>query len=137
MLEHIPEPVAIMANAFGLLKPGGWFAIKVPHGRTQWIKEIIHEKFSRNYRATLADNLVHVNHFSGGSLRRALLSVGFDKVHLAVGAPECPPWTPADGGLKRVALAGRKATYDLMAALPGEISVPFGLHLQAYARKPK
>ena len=51
---------------------GGWVAIKVPCGPAQLLKETWRARLSSGYRATLADNLVHINHFSPRALRAAL-----------------------------------------------------------------
>jgi hypothetical protein len=56
---------------------GGWVAIKVPCGPAQLLKETWRARRS-GYRATLADNLVHINHFSPRALRTSLERAGFD-----------------------------------------------------------
>jgi 2-polyprenyl-3-methyl-5-hydroxy-6-metoxy-1,4-benzoquinol methylase len=39
VLEHIPEPVALLTTVAKLVEPGGSIAVKVPCGRSQWHKE--------------------------------------------------------------------------------------------------
>src|SRR5215471_1398386 len=63
VLEHIPDPVALLETLATLTTPGGVMAVKVPCGRSQLIKELVLAAISA-HRVTLADNLVHVNHFS-------------------------------------------------------------------------
>ncbi|MFL5542123.1 MAG: class I SAM-dependent methyltransferase, partial [Longimicrobiaceae bacterium] len=63
VLEHIPRPVAALEAARSVLEPGGWIAVKVPHGRVQLRKEALRARLRPGYRATVADNLVHVSHF--------------------------------------------------------------------------
>ncbi len=72
VLEHIPEPVALLASIARLVKPGGWVAVKVPCGPGQWRKEQVRSLLTPSYRASLGDNLVHVNHFSRRSLALGL-----------------------------------------------------------------
>ena len=55
--------------------------MKVPCGPVQLLKETWRARLQRGYRATIADNLVHVNHFSPRSLRLALERAGFDGRH--------------------------------------------------------
>ena len=70
VLEHIPEPMRLLESIAALVEPGGSIAVKVPNGRAQWIKERALAAVSA-HRVSLADNLVHVNHFSPRSLALA------------------------------------------------------------------
>jgi hypothetical protein len=108
--------------------PGGWIAIKVPNGPAQRIKERVRALLRPAYRPTLADNLVHVNHFSPGSLRRALEAEGLTDVRVIAGAPELP-----DGAAARLV---RRLAFIPARALPGAVHTPLALNLQAYARRP-
>ena len=131
VLEHIPDPVRALEAARGVIVPGGWIAVKVPHGRNQLRKELLRAKVSRGYRATLADNLVHVNHFGPRSLRLALERAGFADVEVLPAAPEL---LPSGGHPLRHLLsdAARRAAW-LAARATGPDS-PLALHLQAFAR---
>jgi SAM-dependent methyltransferase len=133
VLEHIPEPVAALEAARTVLRPGGWIAVKVPHGRVQLGKEALRARIRPGYRATVADNLVHVSHFGPRSLRRALERAGFADVRVEVAAPETIPGGAAKA---RAANAGRLAVWRLGRLLPRGVESPLSLHLQAYARKP-
>jgi SAM-dependent methyltransferase len=135
VLEHIPGPVRMLETARTLLKPGGWIAVKVPHGANQLRKEELRARLRPGYRPTIADNLVHVNHFTPGSLALALARAGFADVTVGVAAPETiPPEVPAP---KRLAAnAVRLAAYRLARLVPGGVRSPLALHLQAYARNP-
>ena len=129
VLEHIPEPVRMLDTVRTVLAPGGWVAVKVPCGPAQRLKETWRERLSRGYRATLADNLVHVNHFSPGSLRRALERAGFGEVSVEVAPPECPPGSNAS-------TAVRLALWHAARLVPFGVHTPIALHLQAFARRP-
>ena len=126
VLEHVPRPLDVLPRVRELLAEGGWVAIKVPNGPAQRMKEQVRARLFPTYRATIADNLVHVNHFSTRSLRLALQRARFSDVSIAVGAPELPP----SGPLSR---AGRLAVFHA-ARLAGPSS-PLALNLQAYARR--
>lgn len=128
VLEHIPEPVPMLSIARDVLSPGGWVAVKVPCGPIQLLKETWRSRLSRGYRATLADNLVHVNHFSPASLRTALSRAGFEEITVEIAAPECPPGS-------RAASAARLALYNVGRRLPFGVHTPLALHLQAFARR--
>jgi hypothetical protein len=83
------------------------------------------------YRATLADNLVHVNHFSAASLERALTTAGFRDVMVLAAAPELPE-RPAGASLSRW---GRLAAWHVARAVPGGAASPLAFNLQAYGRR--
>jgi SAM-dependent methyltransferase len=135
VLEHIPDPVRMLDTARDLVRPGGWIAVKVPHGANQLRKEELRARLRPGYRATVADNLVHVNHFTPGSLALALARAGFADVAVEVAAPET---LPADAPVAKrwIGNALRLATWRLARAVPGGARTPLALHLQAYARNP-
>lgn len=125
VLEHVPEPVAVLARARALLSDDGWIAVKVPNGPVQRWKERVRARVVRGYRPTLADNLVHVNHFSARALGLALERAGFDDVSMTVGRPELPA-----RGAHALRLAAFRA-----ARFAGGPRSPLAFNLQAYARR--
>lgn len=134
VLEHIPDPVPMLAAARGVLEPGGWIAVKVPNGPVQLRKEIVRAGVVRGYRATVADNLVHVNHFSPRTLALALRKAGFSRVDVRPAAPEIvqPNGARAMGRLAMNSF--RRVAYTGARILPGGTRTPLSLHLQAYAQ---
>jgi SAM-dependent methyltransferase len=135
VLEHIPEPVALLAIAARLLEPGGLIAVKVPNGHAQWWKERAISSLIRSHPVSIADNLIHVNHFSPRSLTIALERAGFTQVEVRTGAPEL---LPADVRPLRSALSNavRLGVYAA-ASLPGAVRTPLAFNLQAYAQVPR
>jgi len=132
VLEHIPDPVRVLARVAALLAPGGWVAVKVPCGPSQLTKEIVRGRLSRHYRPTVADNLVHVSHFSPPSLTRALARAGFADIRVEPGAPELPPARGLRGALGRIQ---RLSLHHLARLTPGGVHLPITFNLQAYARR--
>jgi SAM-dependent methyltransferase len=131
VLEHIPEPVALLTTLASLTHAGGAIAVKVPCGPSQVIKERALAAVS-SHRITLADNLVHVNHFSPRSLVLALDRAGF-AAEVTAAAPELQPAKPRS--LRAVASnAVRLTTYGL-ARLPGGVHTPLAFNLQAFGRR--
>ena len=128
VLEHIPEPCTVLERVRNLLARGGWIAVKVPNGRAQRLKERVRAIVHPGYRPTLADNLVHVNHFTPGSLERALRRKGFQNVTIVAGAPELP-----DGGA--AARLFRRLVFAAARYLPAGVHTPLALNLQAYGRR--
>jgi len=135
VLEHIPDPVPALAAARSVLRPGGWIAVKVPHGRVQLRKEHLRRMLDRGYRPTVADNLVHVNHFGPRSLAMALERAGFAEARVEIAAPELMPPGPARAR-RLVSNALRLAAWRAGRAIPGGRETLLGLHLLAYARNP-
>jgi SAM-dependent methyltransferase len=128
VLEHIPEPLALLTTMKAALAARGWISIKVPCGPAQHLKETWRARVKRGYRATLADNLVHVSHFSPRALGLALERAGFEEITVAVAAPECPPGSRLSG-------KARLALYNVARQVPFGVHTPIALHLQAFARR--
>jgi len=132
VLEHIPRPLDVLSRTADLLAPGGWIAVKVPCGPSQLVKETWRGRLRRGYRPTIADNLVHVSHFSAMSLRLALERAGFSSITIEPGAPELAP----DGGARgMLARASRRVVHAAARAIPAAVYTPLTLNLQAYARR--
>lgn len=132
VLEHVPHPVELLSNVHDALETGGWVVVKVPSGPAQRQKENARALLRKGYRPRLADNLVHVNHFSPRSLRKALERAGFTDVGLAVGPPELPP---ASGTIGALANLGRRIIYHAGRVVPGGLHTPLALNLLAYGRR--
>src|SRR5262245_37664175 len=128
VLEHIPDPVALLVTLSSLTTPGGVIAVKVPCGPSQVTKEHVLAALS-SHRVTLADNLVHVNHFSPRSLRLALDRAGFTATVKAA-APELQP--AHERTVRALASNALRLTTYGLARLPGGVHTPLALNLQAY-----
>ncbi len=127
VLEHIPAPLDLLSTLASMLEEGGVLAIKVPCGSAQALKEQALAALT-SHRPTLADNLVHVNHFSPHSLALALDRVGL-AARVVTAAPELASTASVRAALSN---ALRLGAYRL-ARLPGAVFTPLALHLQAYA----
>lgn len=136
VLEHIPNPVQALSTARRVLAPGGWIAVKVPNGPVQLRKELLRAKLVRGYRATVADNLVHVNHFTPRTLARALQQAGFVDAEVFPAAPELVQRGDASTWRRLAMNTTRRVAYAAALAIPGGVRTPLALHLQAYARVP-
>jgi SAM-dependent methyltransferase len=131
VLEHIPEPLSLLRTLAALTARGGAIAVKVPCGPSQLAKERVLAACT-THRVSLADSLVHVNHFSPRSLAMALARAGFENITVRTGAPEL---LPASGGWRaRVSNTIRRGVFAA-AQLPGAVHTPLALNLQAFATK--
>jgi len=136
VLEHIPQPVPVLTALWDVLAPGGWLALKVPCGINQFRKEQVCALLRPGHRINLANNLVHVNHFTPQSLTAALQRAGFTEIEITIGAPER---FPMRGRFDLAGMASRRLrsiAYQLGSRLPGGVHTPLALNLQAYARRP-
>jgi SAM-dependent methyltransferase len=125
VLEHIPDPRRALERAATWLRRGGAVAVKVPNGVAQQAKERTRALVQPGYRPTLADNLVHVNHFTPASLTLALERSGFAAVEVVPAAPEMP-----DSRLSRLV---RRGVFAAARGLPGALHTPLALNLLATA----
>ena len=133
VLEHVPEPLTLLSRIDDALEAGGWVVIKVPSGPGQRLKERMRACVHRGYRPRLADNLVHVNHFSPAALQAALQRVGLRRITVDVAPPELPP---AAGYSGRISNLFRRSLYHGGRLLPYGVETPLALHLLAFAQKP-
>ena len=83
--------MTLLTRAAEALEPGGWVVVKVPSGPAQRRKERTRAWLHRGYKPRLADNLVHVNHFSPRALQAAIARVGLEQVTMEIAPPELPP----------------------------------------------
>ncbi len=128
VLEHIPSPRDVISTLVSMLEAGGVLAVKVPCGSAQALKESVLGALT-SHRPTLADNLVHVNHFSPRSLALALQRAGLTPTVVAAAPELASGHPPSMRGAITNAL--RLGLYGL-ARLPGAVRTPLALHLQAY-----
>ncbi|HSL24336.1 MAG TPA: class I SAM-dependent methyltransferase [Vicinamibacterales bacterium] len=136
VLEHIPLPRRTLATARELLAPGGHVVVKVPSGPSQRVKEEARARLRSNYCQRLANNLVHVSHFSPRSLELALRRSGYDAVRVLPAAPEfalsaSAPWR------ERLAPTNvaRRAFHAAVQLVPGGARLPICFNLLAVARR--
>lgn len=132
VLEHVPDPVTLLSRVDDALEIGGWVVVKVPSGPAQRQKERMRALIRRGYRPRLADNLVHVNHFSPAALRESFERVGLKHVTVEIAPPELPP---AGNGRTTASNLLRRSLYLSGRLLPGGIHTPLALNLLAFGQK--
>lgn len=136
VLEHIPDPLPLVSQLRGLVRPGGVIAVKVPHGPMQIFKEALRRDVLGQTNAGVMVRYVHVNHFTVDSLRLCLEKAGFQDISVEVGAPECVPRSARDSRRQAFKTLVAKSVYRMARTVPGGVRSPFSLHLQAYATTP-
>jgi len=133
VLEHVPDPLTLLSRADEALEAGGWLAVKVPSAPAQRLKERVRARVHRGYRPRLADNLVHVNHFSPLALQSALERVGLCHVTVDLAPPELPP---ARGYRGVISNLFRRSLYYGGRLVPHGVDTPLALNLLAFGQKP-
>jgi SAM-dependent methyltransferase len=134
VLEHIPEPVSILAQLRRLLLPGGWIAVKVPCGPSQLLKQRLRRLGRPGVALCVAQNLAHVNQFDPRSLRLGLSRAGFVELHVQPAAPELFPFPRRP--TRWASRITRLTVYMAAKLLPGGVYTPLALNLQAFGRAP-
>lgn len=94
VLEHIVDPIAVLATLRGKLAPGGLLLVEVPHHP------------ANAFELLIAD---HRTHFTADSLARALASAGFEIVSVA------EDWIP-----KELSVVARAAPAAVSATSAGD-----------------
>src|SRR5262245_29411201 len=133
VLEHVPDPVALLSRVDDALEAGGWVVVKVPSGPAQRQKERMRARLRAGYRPRLADNLVHVNHFSPAALRTSFARVGLRATTVEIAPPELPH---AHSQRSRASNLVRRSLYLGGRLLPCSIYTPLALNLLAFGQKP-
>jgi len=103
-LEHDPDPVETLAQARGLLRPGGLCVVEVPDYRGLWRRV-----FGASWLPLLVPQ--HLSHFTPATLRATFEAAGLEVVHaqsmlfpgeavasLAIGMMRVVGPSPEDGG---------------------------------------
>lgn len=79
-LEHTVDPLQVLRQAAGLMKPGGWLAITVPNARNAQFS-VLRELCFFAYGGY--NGIGHINMFSPDTLRRALEAAGLSIRHVS------------------------------------------------------
>ena len=116
VLEHVPEPVALLKQIQSVLRPGGYLLAKVPNGPF-YLKKARLLSWVRPHGFDDLGIGEHVLYFSAHSLRRLVMMAGFDVLSIRSGQVETV-YTPAKR-LKRLALVGLSAIGNLVGCTLG------------------
>lgn len=77
VLEHVPEPVALLQDVIRSLRPGGALVVEVPNDFNDLQEAAVRKLDTERWWIAEPD---HVNYFDFESLTRTLETVGFDVV---------------------------------------------------------
>lgn len=85
VLEHVPDPAALIRTAKHYLKPGGRLLIAVPNAHYILFRRWLGKVLKRAPGSVHAHE--HLYQFSPQTLKRLVSSIHFDRVRLAVASP--------------------------------------------------
>lgn len=128
VLEHVPDPVELMACAVALLRPGGWLYADVPNGRRldAWLVDRTLRLVGRPWTVRTAplQPPFHLSEFSATSLETAAARAGLERITVRrlPGSIPYPFPQPLAAGLRLVhrlgALFGGQVNLAVAAAKP-------------------
>lgn len=84
VLEHVPDPGAVLGRIFALLKPGGVLALAVPNEENSLFRWRIGWRKTPPFRPFEWGHEIHLTHFQPHTLRSALRRAGFEVLRFGV-----------------------------------------------------
>ncbi len=85
VLEHVPEPAAVLREVYGLLRPGGILVLAVPNEDNYLFQRRFGKaKISAPFGALEFGGEIHLTYFQPSTLRTALCAAGYEFVKIGV-----------------------------------------------------
>lgn len=84
VLEHVPEPGAVLRKVYSLLRPGGFLAVAVPNEENYFVRRRLGKAKSSPFDPLRFGGEIHLTYFRPGTLRATLKCAGFQLMDFGV-----------------------------------------------------
>ncbi len=84
VLEHVPEPAAVLRKLYALLRPGGILAVAVPNEENFFVRKRFGKTKANPFAPLIFGGEIHLTYFRPATLCRTLRTAGFNLVTFGV-----------------------------------------------------
>ncbi|MDQ3116323.1 MAG: class I SAM-dependent methyltransferase [Verrucomicrobiota bacterium] len=84
VLEHVPDPAAVLRKIHGLLRPGGILAVAVPNEENFFLRRRFGQAKTSPFDPLTFGGEIHLSYFRPATLRAALRAAGFHVMEFGV-----------------------------------------------------
>lgn len=84
VLEHVPDPGAVLRKEHALLRPGGILAVAVPNEENFFVRQRFGKAKASPFAPLQFGGEIHLSYFRPATLRSAIRAAGFELLELGV-----------------------------------------------------
>jgi len=84
VLEHVPDPRAVLRKVHALLRPGGILAVAAPNEENFFVRRRFGKVKANPFASLTFGGEIHLTYFQPATLRRTLRTAGFNLITIGV-----------------------------------------------------